>query len=181
MDLEKVFKLLNQEFSKSKIDYALIGGLALSFAGYQRMTYDIDFMVLLKDQNELDRIMVGFGYQRLYRSENVANYSHSLKALGQVDFLFARRTYSLLMLQRAHVKDVFGHSMKVIRPEDLIGLNVQSSSNDSTRFAQDWADIEEIFKVCSGKLDLNLIKEYFQVFNREDDFDRIVKKYHVVE
>lgn len=173
MNVEKVLGLLASEFEKEQIDFALVGGLALTVAGAERATYDIDFMILLAESKKIDKIMKRFGYEPLLRTENIANYS-GLGEFGQVDFLFAHRTYSLRMLKNAKFHTVLGRQIKVVEPEDIIGLKVQSSANDPKRFDQDMLDIKNILRTNTRKLDLNLVREYFKLFNRENELDNIL-------
>lgn len=175
MDFVKALGVLLKEFENQGIDSALIGGLALSFAGVDRKTHDIDFMVLLKDSEKVDKIMKNVGYQCLHRTENVANY-HGLSEMGQVDFLFARREYALGMLANAEPHDFMGFKIRAVRPDDIIGLKVQSSTSDPARAEQDILDIKAILRNNSGRLDMDRIREYFKLFNREKEFDEIIKE-----
>jgi predicted nucleotidyltransferase len=52
LDYQTLFKKLNQQ----KIDYLVVGGLAVNFHGIPRMTYDLDLMILLEPQNILDTV-----------------------------------------------------------------------------------------------------------------------------
>jgi predicted nucleotidyltransferase len=47
LDYKNIFKELN----KQKIDYIVVGGLAVNFHGVPRMTYDIDLMIMLQSEN----------------------------------------------------------------------------------------------------------------------------------
>ena len=47
LDYQTIFRVLN----KQKIDYLVVGGLAVNFHGVPRMTYDIDLMISLDDEN----------------------------------------------------------------------------------------------------------------------------------
>lgn len=83
------------------------------------------------------------------------------------------------MLQRAKQEAVFNGAfmIKVVRPEDLIGLKVQSSSNDPSRYYQDMGDIEQILKRHhQGVIFLNmeLVREYFKIFQREEELDDLM-------
>ena len=62
--------------------------------------------------------------------------------------------------------------MKVLTVEDQIGLKVQSSSNDPERLHQDMADIELLIKNNYRNLDLNLLREYFSLFERKEEFEK---------
>ena len=52
LDYKSIFKELN----RLKINYLVVGGLAVNFHGVPRMTYDIDLMILLKSDNILKLI-----------------------------------------------------------------------------------------------------------------------------
>ena len=115
MNFKKVFEILISEFQKNKIDFALIGGHALRFAGVERTTVDIDFAVLLEKSDIVDGIMKKYGYKALHKTQDVANYSSQFTELGQVDFLFAHRKYALQMLKIAELKEIFGLKIKIFR------------------------------------------------------------------
>lgn len=176
MNFKKVLETLIPEFQKNKIDFALIGGHALYFANIARTTLDIDFMVLLEQSDIINDIMKKYEYTLNYKTNDVANYTSLFVELGQIDFLFAHRKYALKMLKRAEYKQIFNLNIKVIKPEDIIGLKIQSSSNDPQRFHKDMADIEEIIRENIKNLDLELVKEYFSLFNRESELNEILEK-----
>lgn len=178
MDFEAVFRFLLESFQKAKVEFALIGGLAMHAAGYMRATNDIDFLVSKEDMPKVRQIMLSFGYEAVHESEDVSNFVGRLGSLGRVDFLHAHRQYARRMLKEAVETDILDRKfkLKILRAEDLIGLKVQSSSNDPQRYHQDMADIEALMRVNHEKLDLSRIKEYFALFEREDELKSIVEK-----
>ena len=177
MNFLSVFELVIKEFQKQNIDLALIGGLALQQFGVMRATDDIDFLVLVSDKDKVKKVMESLNYELKHESLDVLNFFSKTSAFDRIDFLIAHRKYTLAMLQRAVLKEVLGgkSSIKFLKAEDQIGLKVQSSSNDPTRYYQDMADIEELIKNNISGLDMNIIKEYFLVFDRVDEFDKIIK------
>lgn len=176
MNFKKVFELLIPEFQKNKVDFALIGAHALHFSGVTRTTTDIDFMVLLSRSDLVDQIMKKNLYSTLHKTDNVANYASEFAELGQVDFLYAHRKYALEILKRAESREIFEFKVKVIQPEDFIGLKVQSSSNDPQRYHGDMSDIEKVIKINRDTLDLSIVREYFRLFEREKELDEILEK-----
>jgi hypothetical protein len=178
MNFESVFELLLTQFKKYQINFALIGGFAMHVAGYTRATGDIDFLAAKEDMPKVKKIMLAYGYQPIHESEDVTNFSGTMAALGQVDFLHAHRKYARRMLETAKEADILNGKfrMKVLCVEDLIGLKVQSSSNDSTRYHQDMSDIEFLMKANSKNLDIPKIREYFRLFDREMELDKILKE-----
>lgn len=177
MDFQTVFRIISDEFSRHKIDFAVIGGFALSVAGYQRATEDIDLLIARRDLSAVKKIMSSVGFELLYESKDVATFLGKMKELGRVDFLLAHRKYATDMLNRANTQRILSGeiSVRVITPEDLIGLKVQSSSNDSSRYSQDIADIEAILR-NNKKLDFALIRDYFILFDRGKECEDLLKK-----
>ncbi len=177
MQFSRVLPVLFAEFQKKQIDFALVGGLALYFSGAARTTFDADFMIFLTQADAVDRLMKGLGYDCLHKTENVANYASKDPAFGQVDFLFAHRPYALAMLSRAVEREFMNVTVKVLQPEDLIGLKVQSSSNQPERLTQDMLDVENLLKGHARTLDWELIETYFRLFDREKEFKNLRRKY----
>jgi len=178
MNFNSVFHILVESFQKYDIDFALIGGFALHAAGHSRSTQDIDMLVLKEDMPTVKKIMLSFGYELLHESEDVSNFSGKMKELGRVDFLHAHRQYAKNMLKRATECDILDEEfrVKVIVPEDIIGLKVQASSNDPDRYHQDMADIEAVIHKNRESLNMDLIREYFALFNRENELNEIMAR-----
>lgn len=179
MDFNLVIQKTLSEFKKADIHYALIGGFALGMWGVSKATVDVDFLVLNSDMDKVDGIMKGLGYQNVFHSGNVSQYSSPVKVFGEVDFLHAYREASVSMLENAEEKKVFGGklSIKVARPEDLIGLKIQAIANDETRLAGDLADIESLMALYKEKLDWDKIGEYFSIFEKDDMAKELRRKY----
>lgn len=183
MNFALVSKFLIEVFMREKIDFALIGGFALQAVGIARTTFDIDMLVLSKNSAKIKEIMLRYGYDLIYESKDVLNFLGKKMELGRVDFLLAHRKYALAMLERAEEKEIFKgkFKIKVIKIEDLIGLKVQSSSNDPDRMHKDMADIELLIKINYAKLDFILLREYFNLFNRETELEDIIRKIDYAE
>jgi len=177
MRFSKALPILFSELQKRRIDHALVGGLALYTLGSSRSTFDADFLILLSQADDVDVLMKSIGYDLLERTAETSHYGSRNPDMGQVDFLFAHRSYALAMLQRATDNKLLGHPIRVIRPEDLIGLKVQSSSNDPNRADKDLADIQEVMLRHGKTMDWNLIADYFRIFKREKELDQLKKRF----
>lgn len=173
MDFVRVLKELVGAMEAKGLHYALIGGFAMSLRGVQRATADLDFILLLDDLATADTWLLGHGYQRVFRSENVSHYESADHAWGRIDILHAFRKPSLSMLQRAEAIEVeSGFSIRVARSEDIIGLKVQALSNNPARAESDWHDIRLLVRAAratGSALDWDLIRDYFALFGREHE------------
>ena len=178
MDFELVFNSLIQKFKEKNVDHVLIGGFALNAAGYTRATKDIDFLITKEAVSVVKEIMSSLGYQLIHESDDVSNYWAEAKPLGSVDFLHAHRKYTKKMMERAQSKRILNgqYYVKVVTCEDMIGLKVQSSSNDESRYHQDMADVEALINANRENLNIELVKEYFDLFDRGKEFQEILEK-----
>lgn len=87
------------------------------------------------------------------------------------------------MLERAIEKDIFDGELKikVLKPEDIIGLKLQAVANDKDRITSEYADIEALLGLYKGNLEWSLLREYFSLFNQEKEFVRLNKRYFDVK
>lgn len=177
MNFRKVLEFLVEKFAREKIEFAVMGGLALQTAGIVRTTRDIDLIVLSENVPIIKEIMRSKGYELLHESKDILNFESKDKELGRVDFLLAHRTYAKAMLHRAAEAVFFeGVAIKVLKIEDIIGLKLQASSNDPGRFLQDMADIRALIQRHHATLDMSILREYFNLFDRGKDLDGLLKE-----
>jgi hypothetical protein len=176
MDFKKVLKFLLLEFSNQKIDFALVGGLAVSVYTDPRMTQDIDLIVMTLDFDKAKKILIDAGYKLEYESSDIATFISAFPDMGRIDIQLAHRKHAIDMIKRAKEVEVLSTvKIKILKPEDLIGLKVQAYNNDPSRYYKDMADIQELLKNEDCK-DLPLIEEYFKIFDRLDDFKKLIKE-----
>ncbi len=166
MDLRKISENLIRTFEEKGVRYALIGGCALKLRGVERETEDLNFLVHRGDLHEVDRAMLALEYEPQIRSENLSRYRSHLAAFGEVGFIHAFRDATLEMLDRAEALQAFDGALtvRVARPEDLIGLKVQALANDARRLEIEMADIEALLAVHGSDLDWKRIGAYFALF-----------------
>ncbi len=171
MDFLRTLSLLEARFAAQGVAYALIGGFAMALRGVQRMTADLDFLVMLEDLLQAEAIFAELGYRRVFHSENVSHYAGENAELGRVDVLHAFRGPSLGMLQRAELLPVTPEvSVRVAQVEDLIGLKVQALSNNPARALGDWHDVYMLVQAAGAtdqSLDWDLLGEYLDLFGQE--------------
>lgn len=181
MDFEKILKILTEEFERNKIRYALIGGFSLGVWGVSRTTIDLDFLIHKDDMPIVDKILKNLGYECKFKSKNVSQYVSPLKIFGEIDVLYAFRDISVKMLQRSEEKEVFNGKLKirVLKPEDIIGLKLQALVNDEERTEKELVDIEELIKTHKDTLNWRMLEEYFELFEKKELFKKIKQKYGV--
>ncbi|HEX9880642.1 MAG TPA: nucleotidyl transferase AbiEii/AbiGii toxin family protein [Candidatus Binatia bacterium] len=172
-------KTLLADFDDQKIRYAAIGGFALGVLGIPRATMDLDFLVQRDDLDKLHSVLAALGYQRYVRTENVSQYRHAEDQWGSVDIVHAFRKAALGMLSRAKGYPIFdgAQDVRVVNPEDVIGLKVQAMVNDADRRPQELADIERVMAVYGRRLDWQRIEEFYELFELVDEARRLRRRF----
>ena len=170
MDFKSVITTLLGHFKKHNVRYGLMGGFALGLWGVGRATVDLDFLVDRADLAKVDASMIDMGYACKFRSDNVSQYVSPLKIYGEIDFIHAFRQASVEMLQRAVEMKIFNNDLdiRVLIPEDIIGLKLQAITNDPRRKEQDMEDIKSLVIVRQGRLNWQLINEYAEILDAAD-------------
>ena len=170
MDFKTVITMLLSRFEKHGVRYGLMGGFALGLWGVGRATVDLDFLVDRADLAKVDASMSDMGYECKFRSDNVSQYISPIKIYGEIDFIHAFRQASVEMLQRTMEMKIFNGELtiRVLVPEDIIGLKLQAIRNDPRRREQDMEDIKALVVSRQGKLNWKLIKEYAEILDAAD-------------
>lgn len=151
-------------FARTGTEPALIGGLAVAAHRVVRATKDVDFLV---DSEAADRVhdaLLKLGYECIYRSADAANYVRDTEGL---DLLYAHRPLARHLLETATERETPMGRMRIVRVEGLMGFKLQGYVNDASR-ARDLEDIRALLQVHRASLDMDELREYFALFNREE-------------
>ncbi len=177
MDFKRVLEELLQGFEKNKVRYALMGGFAMGLWGMGRTTVDLDFLVHKNDLSKVEEIMTALGYECKFQTENVSQYVSPLRVFGEVDFLHAFRQPSLRMLDRAVDKKVFGEMrLKVLRPEDIIGLKLQAIKNNPHRKEREIEDVVFLASEYGSVMDWSVVEEYVKILDVQGLYEELQKR-----
>jgi hypothetical protein len=141
----------------------------------------MDFLLLAEDVEQTEKILARYDYRCIHKTENVGQYVSDTTTYGSVDFIFSSRDISKKMLDRSvHMDLTFDLKVKVLMPEDIIGLKVQALSNDPSREVKDYADIDALLKsrhASSVSIDWPLLHDYFELFDQLNLYSQLAEKY----
>ena len=157
-------------FRAEGISPVLIGGLALSAHNVVRATQDIDFLVDGNDAERIHRLLLGLGYECIHRSGDAANY---LRGSEGLDLLYAHRPAARELLDSAIERETAMGKLRVVDAEGLIAFKLQGYGNDPRRL-RDLDDIRELISRNREGLDLDRVRGYFRLFDREALLDELL-------
>jgi hypothetical protein len=155
LDYEAIFKGLNQ----IRVEYIVVGGLAVNLHGIPRMTYDIDLVISLEPKNILKLVsrLTAWGYRprapvdpheladeakRRFWVEDKGMMAFSFYGeklpIGEIDLLIASPIPYAELKERAIFIELQGENVPLVSIPDLIQLKLKAGRN------QDLSDIEHL-------------------------------------
>jgi predicted nucleotidyltransferase len=154
------------------VRFALIGGLALASHKVVRATQDVDLLTDADKADEIEAELSKLGYRCLHRSLDAANYARGDERL---DFLYAHRPIARRLLDAAEELETVLGDLRVVSAEGLIGFKLQGLVNDPHR-TQDLEDIRALLRANRATLDMEQVRGYFHLFERETLLDEILRE-----
>lgn len=152
--------------------YALMGGLALASHKVIRATQDVGLLTDLEQAEEIDKELIKLGYHCLHRSADAGNY---VRGDERIDLLYASRPIARRLLSVASDQKTALGDLRVIGTEGLIGFKLQGLVNDPRR-TQDLEDIRALLRANHATLDMDEVRQYFQLFNRESLLNDLLRE-----
>ena len=67
--------------------------------------------------------------------------------------------------------------MKVLQPEDVIGLKIQGAANNPSRVTKDTVDIEALMEHYGSRLDWDRIQEFYDLFDQTQEGRRARERF----
>ena len=156
------------------VPFALIGGLALASHKVIRATQDVDLLADVEKADEIDAALAKLGYSCLHRNADAdaANYARGDE---RIDFLFASRPIARRLLDAAMELETTLGDLRVVSAEGLIGFKLQALVNDPRR-TRDLEDIRALLRANRGALDIEELRAYFRLFDRESLLDELLRE-----
>lgn len=168
MSLDEQLRELLVQLRDERVNYALIGGLAMNVHARPRATADIDLLVAASDHDLLCRLLKRLSYVVLDDRPELASF---VRGGQRVDALFATGQHAKEFLTESRlIEGVDG--LRVVTPEALIALKLQAF-NDDPRRLQDLADIMGLVEHNKDALDVERLRGYFEIFQRLELFDEL--------
>ena len=153
------YRTIFEELNKERIEYLLVGGLAVNFHGIPRMTYDIDLIIALESGNIIRLVskMTGWGYRPrvpvdpreladkdkrsnwiLEKNMKAFTFCSESEAIAEIDVLIDSPISYEELKGRAVVFDLEGVCVPVVSVLDLIEMKTMAGRQ------QDLSDVEHL-------------------------------------
>ena len=140
-----VIQLFLDKLEKLKIDYCVIGGLAVNAYAEPVASLDLDLVITVKDiEKLLDNVIPQkgkFSVTRFTHSINLQHPDSDLRIQIQTDNVYQP------FIANASVKSVLGYKMKVAKLEDLLNGKIWAYSDEERRKSKRQKDLADIMRL----------------------------------
>jgi len=167
-DQEKILYAITGILSDLKIDYFITGGMAVSVWGRPRATFDIDIIVNLIEPKVVSLTKAfkkisktGYADEEMVKDaiKNNGEFNFIDASSGiKVDFWVKKDDEtSLLEFKNRKLKNINGHEIFFISPEDLILSKILWRRQGGGE--KHFEDVISVFTISGSRLDMKYLKE----------------------
>lgn len=169
--MDKVIKALFRVLERTEMPYMIVGGIATSYYGFPRTTFDIDVVIQFK-REALSRftesaLTEGFEFNpdEIETAAKIGNrfIMEFPRTIFRVDIWLAKTDYELAALERRSRQNILGEPIWIISGEDLI-LNKLLAGRP-----KDIDDAKGVLKRQMGKIDMEYLNHWANILNLEMD------------
>lgn len=168
-------------FDEMKLDYVILGGLAVRAYGVPRATYDVDVGVAIPDARRMefyDRVEdAGYTVPDSYRSgwvDRIADMPlvkfriYRPDKSVDVDVFIVESTFQQEIMRRRQQTELDDETIWVASPEDLVLLKLIAGRH------RDYGDIEDM-RMILGDLDEPYLRQWAAFLDISDRLEDILK------
>jgi hypothetical protein len=158
----ELIERLTEEAAKRGMDFLLIGGQAVISLGHQRMTMDLDFLVLASSKSAWEKLLGRYGYRCFTEGNAFAQFEGEI-GWPRVDLMLVDdATFAKL-----RANSIVTQGRRTPSPQHMVALKLhasRSSDRNPEKAGQDWLDIRKLIELHG--LDPN-----------EENFASLIRRY----
>jgi hypothetical protein len=137
-----IIQLLLDKLKELKIDYCLIGGLAVNAYAEPVASLDLDIVLAIDDIEKLiENVKSTFKISRFEHSINIEHPDSDLRIQLQTDSRYQA------FIAKASIKNVLGYKMKVATLEDVLKGKIWAYSDKERRKSKRQKDLADIMRL----------------------------------
>jgi predicted nucleotidyltransferase len=147
MNTKLAFDAVGRVIKEQQITCLLVGGFAVNFYGFGRLTDDIDFLVVIDDYEKLRTSLEAMGYDAFEKTENYARLKNADQNSVGVDFLFVDGDTLAQMVKDGREIKFAGWNFRVPSLRHLIAMKLHAIRTGGLhRELKDLLDIATLVK-----------------------------------
>src|SRR6266852_4373284 len=133
-----LFQDINAEAQRTKLDFLVIGGLAVIFHGYTRDTADLDLLIRRIDRRSWSEVLSRLGYHVKTERDNFIQFEAPQEGAWPVDLMLVQDPTFDPMLAASSEVEMYGTHLGIPALEHLLALKVHALKHGHIeRFSKD--------------------------------------------
>jgi Nucleotidyl transferase AbiEii toxin, Type IV TA system len=148
-DDEDFFALLSEILKNNKNKAVLFGAVGMSVYGYQRNTFDVDFMLPEDDFGNFTEILASIGYAKILQTAQYAKFRHKKETFMDIDTVFISANTADEIIDMAEIKTLSGgHRFLCASLETVLATKLHAIRyNNERREGKDVTDMKMLVKI----------------------------------
>ena len=169
-----LFQELDIQARKHKLDFLIIGGLAVIFHGYSRDTADLDLLIRRNERPEWLGLFSQMGYSIHEERDAFVQLSPPEAGAWPVDLMFVvDPTFDPILAAGISV-EMFGAPVKIPILEHLIALKLHALKHGHIRrYLKDWLDVENLVRIHGLDVRSEKWKQLFLKYGTLEIYEKI--------
>ena len=165
---------IQRSAGESKLEFLLIGGLAVIEHGFARVTTDIDLLVRMRDRQLWKKLLEGLGYQIINEQDAFQQYERSGMVSWPIDLMFVNEATYDGMSTNARQVEVMGAFLRMVSLSHLLALKLHVlKQGRMSRFLDDFTDVIELVKSNSLDLKSSEMRDLFLKYGNADLYEKV--------
>jgi hypothetical protein len=156
------FQDIEKEARNRKLDFLIIGGLAVIFHGYTRDTADLDLLIRKSDRAGWIEAFSRMGYTLEAERENFVQLAPPTEGAWPVDFMLVKDETFEPMFVAAQPVEMYGAPFRIPTLHHLLALKLHALKHGHAgRFSKDLLDVEGLVRVNAVDMGSEKILQLF--------------------
>jgi len=171
------FTILSEVLKKNDNQAVLFGAVSMSVYGYQRNTFDVDFMLPENDFENFTNILESIGYHKVLQTTQYAKFRHKNDAFMDIDTVFIAADTANEIIKLAEFKNIRGGNAFLCASfETVLATKLHAIKyNNECREGKDVIDIKMLVKANNIDVSSDWFKALCIKYGDEDIYNNILK------
>ena len=169
-----LFQQINEESRKRRLEFLVIGGLAVNMHGFMRDTADLDLLVQQESRAEWMKLFSELGYTVVGEKPAFCQLGSPQAGAWPVDLMFVRERSFREFFKFGSTVEMFGEQLLIPTLEHLIALKLHALKHGHIgRYLKDYLDVEGLVRVNRIDLRQEKVRELFLKYGTLDVYEKI--------
>ena len=169
-----LFQTINLEARNRKLEFLVIGGLAVNFHGYSRDSADLDLLIQREAREQWLALFAELGYSVDKGKDAFIQLSPPKGGAWPVDLMMVREPTFRPMFKNGKKVEMYGAWLLIPCLEHLLALKLHALKHSHLgRYLKDFLDVENLVQVNKVDLRSDKIRQLFTKYGTMELYEKI--------